>query len=61
MERMVVMSKWCLNYETGNYEDIDRDGYSWTTGEYTNNWDDSEYRREKEDEERRRQDDEDDW
>ena len=61
MERMVSMSKWCFNYETGNYEDIDRDGYSWTTGEYTNNWDDSEYRREKEDEERRRQNDEDDW
>ncbi len=55
------MSKWCFNYETGNYEDIDRDGYSWTTGEYTNNWDDSEYRREQEDEERRRQNDEDDW
>lgn len=61
MERMVIMSKWCFNYETGNYEDIDRDGYSWTTGEYTNNWDDSEYRREQEDEERRRQNDEDDW
>lgn len=28
MERMVIMSKWCFNYETGNYEDIDRDGYS---------------------------------
>ncbi len=56
------MSKWCFNYETGNYEDIDCDGYSWTTGEYTDNWDDSEYRREKEDEEeRRRQDDEADW
>ena len=55
------MSKWCFNYETGNYEDIDRDGYSWTTGEYINNWDDNEYRREKEDEERRRQNDEDDW
>ena len=62
MERMAIMSKWCFNYETGNYEDIDCDGYSWTTGEYTDNWDDSEYRREKEDEEeRRRQDDEADW
>ena len=40
------MSKWCFN------EDIDRDGYSWTTGEYTYNWDDSEYQREEE---------EDDW
>ena len=47
------MSKWCLNYETGNYEFIDRDGFSETTGEYTFNWDDSEYRREKEEEEER--------
>ena len=45
------MSKWCLNYETGNYEFIDRDGFSETTGRYTFNWDDSEYRREKEEEE----------
>ena len=45
------MSKWCLNYETGNYEFIDRNGFSETTGEYTFNWDDSEYRREKEKEE----------
>ena len=42
------MSKWCFNYETGDYEDIDRDGFSYTTGEYTNNWDDSEYRQEEE-------------
>ncbi len=45
------MSKWCLNYETGDYEFIDRNGFSETTGEYTFNWDDSEYRREKEEEE----------
>ena len=45
------MSKWCFNYETGDYEDIDRDGYSYTSGEYTFNWDDSEYRREEEEEE----------
>ncbi|MDD6204344.1 MAG: hypothetical protein PUC05_05080 [Firmicutes bacterium] len=49
------MSKWCLNYETGNYEDIDRDGYNYTTGGYTNDWDDSEYRREEEEEERKRE------
>ena len=49
------MSKWCFNYETGEYEDIDRDGFSNTTGEYTYNWDDSEYRREEEEEERRRE------
>ena len=52
------MSKWCFNYETGDYEDIDRDGFSYTTGEYTNNWDDSEYRQE--DEEEQNQED-DDW
>ena len=34
------MSKWCFNYETGDYEDIDRDGYSYTSGGYTFNWDD---------------------
>ncbi len=42
------------------YEDIDRDGFSWTRGEYTYNWDDSEYCREEErqreaEEERRRE------
>lgn len=47
------MSKWAFNYESGEYEDIDRDGFSWTRGEYTHNWDDSEYRREEE--ERRRE------
>ena len=47
------MTKWCLNYESGEYEYIDRDGYSWDRGEYVYNWDDSEYKREeeKEDEE----------
>lgn len=44
------MSKWCFNYETGDYEDIDRDGFSYTTGKYTNNWDDGEYRHEEEEE-----------
>lgn len=54
------MSKWCFNYESGEYEDIDKDGYSWTRGEYVYNWDDSEYereeelRREEEEEEERR-------
>lgn len=48
------MSKWAFNYESGEYEDIDCDGFSWTRGEYTYNWDDSEYRREEEEEERRR-------
>ena len=31
------MSKWCYNYDSGEYEDIDKDGYSWTRGEYVNN------------------------
>ena len=52
------MSKWCMNYESGEYEDIDEDGYIWTRGEYTNNWDDSEYRREREEEERREREEE---
>lgn len=28
------MSKWAFNYESGEYEDIDKDGFSWTRGEY---------------------------
>lgn len=54
------MSKWCYNYETGEYENIDENGFSIDRGEYVQNWDDSEYRRERE-EENRRQDDENDW
>lgn len=48
------MAKWCYNYESGDYEYIDRDGFSWDRGEYVYNWDDSEYRREEE--ERREED-----
>lgn len=44
------MTKWCYNYDSGEYEDIDRDGFSWTRGEYVYNWDDSEYKREEEEE-----------
>lgn len=54
------MPKWCFNYESGEYEYIDRDGYSWDRGEYVYNWDDSEYKREEE-EKRRWNDDHDDW
>lgn len=58
------MSKQCFNYDSGKYEDIDRNGFSWTRGEYVYNWDDSEYRREemedKEKKRKRREDDEDD-
>ena len=42
------MSKWCLNYESGDYENIERDGFSIDRGEYVYNWDDGEYRREEE-------------
>ena len=54
------MSKWCFNYESGEYENIDRDGFSIDRGEYVYNWDDSEY----EQEERESAlwcDDEDEW
>ena len=68
------MSKWCFNYDSGKYEYIDRDGYSWEQGKFVYNWDDSEYRREeeerqreeeeerrREEEEERRREEEDDW
>lgn len=57
------MAKWCYNYDSGEYEYIDKDGFSIDRGEYVYNWDDSEYRREREEEEeeeRRRREDEDD-
>ena len=47
------MSKWCFNYDSGEYEHIDRDGFSIDRGEFGYNWDDSEYRREEEEEELR--------
>lgn len=46
-----------FNYDSGEYEDIDCDGVSWTRGEYTYNWDESEYRREEEEERQRMLDD----
>lgn len=58
------MSKWCYNYDSGEYEDIDKDGFSWSQGKFVYNWDDSEYRREEEEEEevaKRLWEDEDDW
>ena len=54
------MPKWCFNYESGEYEYIEHDGYSIDRGEYVYNWDDSEYRREEEEERRRSQDEDDD-
>lgn len=55
------MSKWCFNYESGEYEYIERDGFSIDSGEYVYNWDDSEYRKEEEEEEKHRREEEDDW
>jgi len=46
------VSKWCFNYESGEYEDIDRDGFSWTRGEYVYNWDDSDYKRDEDEQNR---------
>ena len=54
------MSKYCFNYDSGEYENIERDGFNIDQGEYVYNWDDSEYRREEEDaEEERRRNEED--
>ena len=47
------MAKYAFNYDSGEYEYIERDGFSIYRGEYVYNWDDSEYRREEE--ERRRE------
>ena len=55
------MSKWCFNYESGQYEDIDENGWSWTQGCYVSNWDDSEYMREEEEERRRQEEEENGW
>ena len=60
------MAKYVYDYETGEYEFIQRDGFSIDRGEYTYNWDDSEYRREEEEEKRSfrsrlMDDEEDDW
>lgn len=54
------MSKYCFNYDSGEYENIERDGFSIDQGEYVYNWDDSDYRREEEEaEEERRRNEED--
>lgn len=54
------MSKYCFNYDSGEYENIERDGFSIDQGEYVYNWDDSGYRREEEEaEEERRRNEED--
>lgn len=43
-----------MNYDSGEYEWIDEDGYSWDQGEYVYSWDDSDYKNECDEEE-------DDW
>ncbi len=43
------MSKWCFNYDSVEYEYIDKDGFSYAQGEYVYNWDNSEYQQEDED------------
>lgn len=54
------MSKYCFNYDSGEYENIERDGFSIDQGEYVYNWDDSEYHHEEEEaEEERRRNEED--
>ena len=45
------MAKYAFNYDSSEYEYIERDGFSIDRGEYVYNWDDSEYRREEEEEE----------
>lgn len=47
------MAKYAFDYETGEYEYIERSGFSIDRGEYTYNWDDSEYHREEEEEKHR--------
>ena len=44
--------KWCMNYDSGDYEWIDESGYSWDQGEYVYNWDRSAFDDD---------DDDDDW
>ena len=48
------MAKYAFNYDSGEYEYIERDGFSIDRGECVYIWDDSEYRREEEEEEERR-------
>ena len=37
------MSEYCFNYESGEFEYIDEDGFSIDQGEFVYNWDDSVY------------------
>ena len=42
----------CYCYDSGEYEDIDEDGFSFTRGEFVVCWDDSPYEYEREEEEK---------
>ncbi len=55
------MPKYCLNYESGDYEWIDENGYSIDQGEYVYSWDDSEYRREEEERQREEEEERSSW
>ncbi|MBQ6654475.1 MAG: hypothetical protein IJM79_03010 [Erysipelotrichaceae bacterium] len=52
------MPKHVMNYQSGEYEWIDENGYSLDQGCFVFNWDDSEYQREEEERRRRWEDDE---
>lgn len=50
------MPKYCFNYDSGNYEWIEENGYSIDQGAFVYNWDDSEYRREEKENQLRQED-----
>ena len=37
------MPKYCFNYDSVEYEYIDKNGYSWDQNDYVTNWDNSQY------------------
>lgn len=55
------MAKWCFNYDSSEYEYIDRNGFSFSSGEFVFNWDNSEYQNEENDDNFLWQDDDLDW
>lgn len=52
---------WCFNYDTGQFEWIDEDGFSLDQGEFVFNWDDSEYQEDEAEEEGSPFDEGEDW
>lgn len=40
------MPKYCFNYDSGDYELIDENGFSYDQGDYVYNWDKSAYEEE---------------